>query len=141
MEHRQTLAAARVEKNRLMTAADRWKRVNEIVESALELDTALLAEYLDKACAGDNDLRAEVVSLLAMEGELEDFLAVKAIDMVASGLLKGRPAYDATVSEKSSKAVRQTSLIGRKLGDFIIAEKLGAGGFGEIYRATQPVLN
>jgi WD40 repeat protein len=32
------------------------------------------------------------------------------------------------------------SLAGRTLGDFLIREKLGAGGGGEIYRAEQPVL-
>ncbi|HUH01476.1 MAG TPA: serine/threonine-protein kinase, partial [Kofleriaceae bacterium] len=31
-------------------------------------------------------------------------------------------------------------LIGRTLGDFVIEEKIGEGGFGVVYRATQPAL-
>ncbi|HIF09988.1 MAG TPA: sortase, partial [Sneathiellales bacterium] len=29
--------------------------------------------------------------------------------------------------------------LGRKVGDFVLAEKLGEGGFGEVYRAIRPV--
>ena len=34
----------------------------------------------------------------------------------------------------------QQSLIGRTLGDFVVREKLGHGGFGDVYRAEQPLL-
>src|SRR5438046_1001134 len=31
--------------------------------------------------------------------------------------------------------------LGRTLGEFVIAEKLGEGGFGSVYRAEQPALD
>jgi serine/threonine-protein kinase len=37
--------------------------------------------------------------------------------------------------------VGDTSLEGRAVGDFIVHEKLGEGGFGAVYRAEQPRLN
>jgi serine/threonine protein kinase len=32
-------------------------------------------------------------------------------------------------------------LAGRTLGDFVVAEKIGEGGFGAVYRAHQPLLD
>ena len=34
----------------------------------------------------------------------------------------------------------QGALIGRTLGDFVVREELGRGGFGDVYRAEQPLL-
>ncbi len=34
----------------------------------------------------------------------------------------------------------RVELAGRVLGEFVVREKIGAGGFGEVYRAEQPVL-
>jgi serine/threonine-protein kinase len=35
---------------------------------------------------------------------------------------------------------RGSPLEGRRLGDFVVRQKLGEGGFGEVYRAEQPQL-
>jgi serine/threonine protein kinase len=44
------------------------------------------------------------------------------------------------VSDISTRSL-PNSLIGRHLGDFAIREKIGAGGFGAIYRAEQTLLD
>ena len=37
-------------------------------------------------------------------------------------------------------AGRSSSVAGRTLGDFVVRDKIGAGGFGAVYRAQQPLL-
>ena len=39
-----------------------------------------------------------------------------------------------------SLAVQRDPLIGRTLGDFVVREKIGEGGFGAVYRSEQPLL-
>ncbi len=41
----------------------------------------------------------------------------------------------------SQNASRRSSLEGRRLGDFVVRDKLGEGGYGEVYRAEQPMLD
>jgi WD40 repeat protein/serine/threonine protein kinase len=45
------------------------------------------------------------------------------------------------VRGSSSAIARDGDLAGRTLGDFVVAEKIGEGGFGAVYRAHQPLLD
>jgi len=58
-------------------ARDRWRRVDEILEAALELAADERPAFLAGACGGDTDLRREVESLLAHDRS-DDFLEVPA---------------------------------------------------------------
>ena len=56
---------------------DRWNRVKDVLDEALDRPAGKEREaFLDKACAGDEDLRVEVESLLAgSDGEVSRFLS------------------------------------------------------------------
>ena len=43
---------------------DRWKVIQRIFQAAVEVPPSERCEYLDRACAGDEELRSEVASLL-----------------------------------------------------------------------------
>ena len=59
-----------------MTDPQRELRVLEILSDALSLSGDALDKFLDKTCAGDQELRAELDELLAeSNAESEDFLA------------------------------------------------------------------
>jgi hypothetical protein len=47
---------------------ERWRQVEEIFQSAVELDGAERDAFLAEARGGGGDLRREIVSLLAYEG-------------------------------------------------------------------------
>ena len=48
---------------------ERWQRIEEIVESAIDCAAPQRSALLDSACGDDSELRREVDSLLAMHEE------------------------------------------------------------------------
>ncbi len=106
------------------SGTDRWRRIDELVERALELPAPERAAFLEEACGGDDSLRREVDSLLAHDRD-DEFLATPAA-AEAAGLLPGRP---------------DASRVGQKIGRFELVARLGAGGMGEVYLAEDPALH
>ena len=49
------------------TTPERWQQIKEILAHVLEQDPSERASYLDRACAGDSSLRAELDRWLAAE--------------------------------------------------------------------------
>ena len=48
--------------------AERWQQVKQIFQAALDVPRPERAAYAGTACGGDEELRREVVSLLAVGG-------------------------------------------------------------------------
>jgi hypothetical protein len=87
--------------------SDRWQQIEELYHAARE-DRAVL----DRA---DPELRREVESLLAQEK--------------GAGFLES-PALE--IAAQQFAADRGPSLIGRRIGSYLILSLLGAGGMGEV---------
>src|SRR5215471_2222493 len=102
---------------------ERFRRVDQLVSLALERPANERAEFLREACAGEEDLRIEVESLLASHEKEDGFLA-EAPTRLAAQLL----------AESTSLAV--DPFVGRVLSHYRLDERLGAGGMGVLYRAT-----
>lgn len=103
--------------------ADRWRQVEQLYDAAIDLPAAERARFAQEACAGDEDLRRELLSLLAAEQKVGDFMESPALDIAAR----------AVAQEQAS--VLQSSFIGRELGPYKIEKLLGVGGMGEVYLA------
>ena len=52
----------------------RWRRIEPILDGALDLSPDQQAAYLDRMCTGDSELRAEVEALLRSCERAENFL-------------------------------------------------------------------
>ena len=106
-------------------AQERWQRVNHICGEALDHGHEDRAAFLDLACAGDAELRAEVEALLACETAAGEFIETPAL-AIAAELLSRAPGAD---------------LVGRQLGPYAVAARLGSGAMGDVYRARDTRLH
>ncbi len=61
--------------------AENWKKIKQVLNDALELETSERKIYLNKF---DDEIRAEVESLLAFEEESEDAMRLTAVECVLS---------------------------------------------------------
>jgi serine/threonine protein kinase/Tol biopolymer transport system component len=99
---------------------ERWRQIDEIFETALELPADERAAFIERACAGDLGLRAEVESLIANDSE---------------GGFLDKPAFDEATRLLAAEREREESLAGKVVGAYKIISRIGAGGMGEVYLA------
>jgi Protein kinase domain len=71
---------------------ERWKQVEGLYHTALELKPGERSAYLDQSCAGDEELRREVASLLASHEQARTFIESPPDDVVA-GMLAEEQAH------------------------------------------------
>jgi len=103
--------------------ANRWQQLEGLYDAAMELPVAERAEFAHDACAGDEELRRDLMGLLSAEQNVGDFMESPALEVAAKGIAQ------------DESAVTPSHLIGRKLGPYTIEHLLGAGGMGQVYLA------
>ena len=96
----------------LNVTEDRWQRVDDLFQRASELDPKRRQAFLKNACGEDSELRSEVEGLLESAEKTTGFLT--------------RPV---------DNAVRQITLVGRRVGSYVLVRSIGEGGMGRVFLA------
>lgn len=98
---------------------ERWQQIREVFGSAIERASVERAAFVKEVCAGDEDLRREVESLLASYERDESFLE--------------QPAF--RVTDEIESAEGEMLSAGQSIGHYEVISLLGEGGMGEVYLA------
>jgi hypothetical protein len=70
---------------------ERWKQVEELCQSALELEEDRRRAFLDRACADDEALRRDVESLLQFETRGDRSIQEPALEVAAKMIAQEKP--------------------------------------------------
>ena len=119
MDGGEGVALSGVERGRNLMKIERWEKVIDLFQSALERAPEERAAFLDETCDGDEDMRCEVESLLTSHEHAENFIEI--------------PAFEAApelVHNDSADA-----LVGKLISHYRIESLIGVGGMGQVYLA------
>src|SRR5918996_1430611 len=101
-----------------MNGGDRWRRVRDLFEAALDQPPGALDSWLDRESGGDSQLRADVRSLLDHHQRTGSFLAEPVGNRMAALMGEARVLQP-----------------GDTLGPYTIVREAGRGGMGRVYLA------
>jgi len=97
--------------------AQKWGRIKELFNSALEREPNERTAFLREACGADDALRGEVESLLSSYNQPHSFIE--------------NPASESTLDASAETPT------GRRIGSYQVIREIGSGGMAVVYLAVR----
>jgi len=110
--------------------AERWKRIDELLQAALRLPVEQQDEFLRRQCGNDDELLEEVQSLLNSHRQAGSFLESPAFSPADMPTQTADPASIALTFQPISR-----SMVGETVSHYRVLSRLGSGGMGVVYEA------
>ncbi|MGA9767612.1 MAG: protein kinase [Blastocatellia bacterium] len=98
---------------------ERWQKIKQVFQAALEVERGARTAFISQACGDDTDLRSEVEELV--------FAHEQTVNLIDESVFK--------VAAELIEEDESESMIGRPLGPYKITGEIGRGGMGEVYLA------
>jgi eukaryotic-like serine/threonine-protein kinase len=105
-----------------------WQKIEDIFPLVADLPADERERRLRELCGGNEDLRREILSLLAADEKAETFIENGA---------QFRDFISRALSASNLEKPQTQHLKGEKIGAYRISQKIGAGGMGAVYLAER----
>lgn len=115
---------------------ERWRHIDTLFEKALEKPAGDRYSYIKQICGNDPELYSELKKLLEIHEEAGRILG-DSVTEFASPLLPGLTTQLETEREKKDDPDFTDLQPGAIIGSYVIREKIGRGGMGDIYIARR----
>jgi hypothetical protein len=96
--------------------SERYQQINDLADAVLGMSAAERAVFLERSCAGDQELRERVEELVRAHSSHDTFLQTPLFEVLAKDMANASPRKDLT---------------GQTIGHYEVISRLGAGGIGE----------
>jgi eukaryotic-like serine/threonine-protein kinase len=111
---------------------DRWQKIEALFQQAADVDRNQRDALLDRACAGDDSLRAEVESLLKQHDQSREFMEDP---VIADTQLDERGVAQIGPPERGSRSDEKV------IGHYRVMQQIGSGGMGIVFKAQDTRLD
>src|SRR5678815_947904 len=102
---------------------ERLRRIENLYHAVLELPITERETFINENCGGDEELRREIESLLAIKSSPNNFFDQPPLSLAAEMF-----------------AEKKSNLAGKQITHYKIIKLLGAGGMGQVYLAEDTKL-